>query len=102
MFGPDMFKGNDVREVSKNLLGCQLHCPKSEFPIKEGMITEVQWYDVEDKDPSTTEDKQNHRLIKSPRRKSLRRGLFTWFIDSQPRLLLAQVSRGIGAACPTT
>ena len=66
MFGPQMFKGDDVREVAKNLLGCVLHFPKANFPVKEGIITDVQWFDIESNDPETTEDKQGDALLMEP------------------------------------
>ncbi|MBF0279710.1 MAG: DUF86 domain-containing protein [SAR324 cluster bacterium] len=67
-FGPKMFRGDDVREVAKNLLGCTLHFPKAVFPVKQGVITNVQWFDTEDKDTETTEDKQGDALLMEPGR----------------------------------
>ncbi len=67
-FGAEMFKGGDVRDVAKNLLGCLLHFPKAVFPVKEGIITNVQWFDTEDKDAETTEDKQGDALLMEPGR----------------------------------
>lgn len=62
----NIFIGDDIREVSKRLLGCVLHFPQSSFPIKTGPITQVQWYDVEEKDPETTEDRQGDALLMDP------------------------------------
>ena len=68
LFGPEMFQGDDVREVAKNLLGCMLHFPNANFPVKEGIITDVQWFDLENQDPETTEDKQGDALLMEPGR----------------------------------
>lgn len=65
-FGKTMFEGDDVKDVARNLLGCVFHLPNSPFPVKEGMITDVQWYDIEEKDPETTEDMQGDALMMEP------------------------------------
>lgn len=66
MFGADMFKGDDIQQVARNVLGCVIHCPESPFPVKEGIITEVQWFGKEEDDPETIEDRQGDALMMAP------------------------------------
>lgn len=65
-FGKGMFDGDDMSIAARNLLGCVFHLPKANFPVKLGTITEVQWYDIESRDPETTEDKQGDALMMEP------------------------------------
>lgn len=66
MVDQSIFEGNDIKKVAESLLGCTLQFPTSSFPVKHGVVSEVQWYNLENQDPETTEDKQGDALLTTP------------------------------------